>query len=131
MTDIYEIIIGRGEDIKEAITAFVLDKGWTSAYISGGIGSVQEVCLTTPVDGTFPPVTEDTHCPGPGELLAFTGEIMKRELMDPALEGVYKEQGPLFVHIHASAAFRGGQVRGGGFHQGKAFRAVKVYIRPM
>ncbi|MEG1777342.1 MAG: DUF296 domain-containing protein, partial [Angelakisella sp.] len=77
----------------------------------------------------FPIQTESTKCTGPAELLSFTGEIMKRELMDPELSSVYKDSGPLFIHIHASVAVTGGHVYGGGFKGGKAFRSAKIYIQ--
>ncbi len=62
-------------------------------------------------------------------MLSFTGEVMTMERMDPALRGVYKGDGPLFVHLHASVATAGAHVYGGGFHGGKAFRSLKVYLQ--
>lgn len=131
MNELYELIVQRDEDVKEAIGRFVLEQGWESAYISGAIGSVRDLRFTTPNGMDFPPKVEVTPCTGPGEVLAFTGEIMKRERMDPALEQIYKDPGPLFVHIHASVAVAGGHVYGGGFQHGIAFRSLKVYIQQM
>lgn len=131
MSEICELVIEKDGDIKASIAEFILGQGWESAYISGAIGSVRDVRFTTPSGMDFPPVVEVTPCVGPGEVLAFTGEIMKRELMDPALNQIYKDPGPLFVHIHASVAVAGGHVYGGGFQQGTAFRALKVYLQQM
>ena len=66
------------------------------------------------------------------ELLSFTGEIMRRECVDPALLAVYPDKtSPLFVHIHASCATAGGHVMGGGMRAGRAFRAVRVFMIPL
>ncbi|MEG0167259.1 MAG: DNA-binding protein [Ruthenibacterium sp.] len=129
MGTVYELVVQKDEDVKDVIEKFVLEKGWESAYISGAIGSARDVTFTAPVSMDFPPKVGNTLCVGPGEVLAFTGEITKRELMDPALEAIYKDAGPLFIHIHASMAVAGGHVYGGGFKAGKAFRAVKIYIQ--
>ncbi|MEG2958621.1 MAG: DNA-binding protein [Oscillospiraceae bacterium] len=131
MTAPCELIVGKDQDLKSKINEFMLEKGWESAYISGAIGSIRDFRLTTPTSMDFPPTAVATPCIGPGEVLSFTGEIMKRELMDPALQKVYTEQGPLFVHIHASVATAGGHVYGGGFQSGIAFRAVKIYLWQM
>ncbi|MEG2082182.1 MAG: DUF296 domain-containing protein, partial [Oscillospiraceae bacterium] len=123
MGNIHELIVGRDQDIKEAISTFMLEKGWESAYISGAIGSVKELVFTTPIGMDLPIQTQSTNCTGPAELLSFIGEIMKSELMDPELSSVYKDLGPLFIHIHASVAVTGGHVYGGGFKSGKTFRS--------
>lgn len=126
----YEIIVERNQNIKECINQFVLEKDWENAYISGAIGSIYDVELTTPISMEFPPKVEVFKCEGPAEVLTFTGEIMKREKMDPALKGVYtNEDEPLFIHIHASVAIAGSKVYGGGFQKGKTFRKLKVYIQ--
>lgn len=126
----FEINVRKDENIREKIRDFVLEKGWENAYISGAIGSVKDVTFATPKTGIFPPEIDKTLYHGPGEILAFTGEIMKIERMDPGLKGIYDMREPLFIHIHASMAISGGHVYGGGFHSGKAFRCLKVYIRP-
>jgi len=129
MGQIYELTVGKDQDIKAAIEAFVLEKGWQNVYISGAIGSVYGVKFTAPANDAYPPQVERTLCQGPAEMLSFTGEVMAMERMDPALRGVYKEEGPLFVHIHASVATAGAHVYGGGFQSGKAFRSLKVYLQ--
>ena len=129
MGQVCELIVGKDQDIKGAIEAFVLEKGWQNVYISGASGSVYGVEFTAPADGSYPPKVERTLCQGPGEMLAFTGEVMTIDRMDPALKGVYQGEGPLFIHIHASVATAGAHVYGGGFQTGKAFRSLKVYLQ--
>ncbi len=40
MGQLHELVIAKDQDIKAAIEAFVLEKGWQNVYISGAIGSV-------------------------------------------------------------------------------------------
>ncbi len=129
MGQVHELIIGKDQEIKSAIEAFVLEKGWQNVYISGAIGSVYGVEFTAPVDSSYPPRVERTFCQGPAEMLAFTGEVMAMDRMDPALKGIYKGDGPLFIHIHGSVAVAGAHVYGGGFQNGRAFRSLKVYLQ--
>jgi len=130
MGRIHEIKIEKNEDIKRIINDFVIEKGWKNSYISGAIGSVCDVEFTAPIARELPPVIGTAICPGPGELLAFTGEIMERSSMDPILSAAYPDsESSLFIHIHASVAVSGGHVYGGGFRKGNAFRGVKVYIQ--
>ena len=90
-----------------------------------------DIVFTTHVEDTLPLKTVSTPVSDAAELLSFTGEIMKKERMDPALASIYKDEGPLFVHIHASCATAGGHVCGGGLAGGKAFRAVRVFLVPL
>lgn len=125
---IWELEIGQGEDLKGKIAEFALEQGWERAIICGAIGSVKNVTLTTPVSFDLPPQVMKTPCGGPGEVLAFTGEIMKTELMDPMLRKIYTSDEPLFIHIHMSLAIAGGHVYGGGLDKGSAFRGLKVFF---
>ncbi|WP_312641279.1 DNA-binding protein [Hydrogenoanaerobacterium sp.] len=132
MDKVYKIIIDKDEHIKTKIQEYVLSKGWESAYISGAIGSVKELVLTAPENNELPPKVGKVICRGPGEVLAFTGEIMPMNKIDSSLKAVYHDtSSPLFIHIHASVAVAGGHVYGGGFHEGCAFRSLKVYIQPI
>lgn len=54
MSEVCELIIGRGQDIKSAIEAFILEKGWDNVYISGAIGSVCEARFTAPCQRRLP-----------------------------------------------------------------------------
>lgn len=132
MSGLFDVIIPAGKEIRETITAYVLAKGWEEAAILGAVGSVQEMTFTAPVENELPLKTGSTPCHGAAEVLSFTGEIMKRENMDPELEGVYPDQdSPLFVHVHASCATAGGHVWGGGLKSGKAFRELRVFLAPL
>lgn len=52
--------------------------------------------------------------------------------MDEDLKAVYpKTDSPLFIHIHASCARAGGQVMGGGLRGGRAFRKLRIFVRPV
>lgn len=125
---ICEFEIGQNEDIKNKISEFILSRGWDKACICSAIGSVKNVVLTTPIGLELPPKTIKTAYEGPAEVLAFTGEIMKKELMDPLLRRIYSSDDPLFIHIHISLACAGSQVYGGGLNEGYTFRGIKVYL---
>lgn len=132
MAELYEVTVKAGEDIRQVITEYILNKGWESAYVIGAIGSVIDVSFTTPIENSLPLRTAATPCNGAAELVALTGEVMRRECMDPALATVYTDtQNPLFVHLHACCATAGGHMMGGGLKTGKAFRAVRVFMTPL
>lgn len=125
-------MIEGGENIRDKITEYILQMGWEAAAVLGAVGSVEEMEFTAPVENELPLRVGTTPCHGAAEILSFTGEIMKREKMDPALEAVYPDKtGPLFVHIHASCAVAGGHVCGGGLRGGRAFRALRVFVVPV
>lgn len=130
--ELYEVTVKSGESIKEVVSRYVLEQGWESVYLTGAVGSVIDCRFTTPTENELPLRTISVSSRGAAELLTFVGEVMKREKMDPELKAVYKDKiSPLFVHIHASAATAGGHVIGGGLADGKAFRAVRVFMIPL
>lgn len=132
MQDLYEITIDKGQDIRRTITDYVVSKGWKNVMIPMGIGSVIDMEFTTPVENELPLRTCVTRCRDAAELLSFIGEIMEWDRVDPALKAVYPDKSsPLFVHIHASCATAGGHVMGGGLKDGRAFRAVRVFLVPL
>lgn len=132
MGQIYEVTVKAGEDIKAVVTDYVLGQGWESVYITGAVGSVIGMSYTTPVRDQLPLVTASQPAEGAAEVLSLTGEVMKREKMDPALQSVYKDtECPLFVHIHISCAHRDGAVRGGGLAAGNAFRSLRIFMTPL
>ncbi len=132
MGKLYEVNIPSGGDIKQTITDYVLSMGWENVVIPCAIGSVIGMVFTAPIENELPLRTASIPCNGAAELLSFTGEIMTREKMDPALAAVYTDtESPLFVHIHASCATAGGHVSGGGLKAGRAFRAVRVFLMPL
>jgi predicted DNA-binding protein with PD1-like motif len=129
---IYEVTVEGGEDIREVITNYILENKWEQVYITGAVGSVIDMIFTTPVRNELPLKTESVPVEGAAEVVGFMGEVMKREMMDTALEAIYPDKNnPLFVHIHTSCAYKGGIVRGGGLAGGKAFRSVRVFMTPI
>lgn len=132
MNRVHEVTVNAGEDIKQTITAYILEQGFENVYISGAVGSVINMCYTTPILDELPLKTASQAVEGAAEVVSFTGEVMKRENMDSALEAIYPDKDcPLFVHIHISCAYRGGNVKGGGLAAGKAFRSLRVFLLPL
>lgn len=130
--EIHEVTVEAGRSIKETLSAYILEQGWESVYLCGAIGSVIDCAFTAPIENELPLRTISTPCRNAAELLSLTGEVMKRERMDPALSAIYPDKSsPLFVHIHASVATAGGHVMGGGLVNGKAFRSVRVFLIPL
>lgn len=127
-----EVTVSSGQSIKETLSAYIQQQGWESVYLCGAVGSVIDCAFTAPIENQLPLRTLSTPCRDAAELLSFTGEIMKRERMDPALAAVYSDKtSPLFIHIHASVATAGGHVMGGGLVDGKAFRSVRIFLIPL
>lgn len=132
MKDLYEVTVNRGEDVRQVISDFILEKNWDEAFIVGAVGSIIDSAYNAPVDNSIPMNLVTHECAGAAELLSFTGEVMKRERMDENLAKVYKDTtSPLFVHIHASCATGEGKVYGGGLVRGKAFRSIRVFVKPL
>lgn len=132
MDKFYEVVIDQGEDIIKTIEGFVVAKGWQEAIVVNAIGSVQDLLFATPIRNELPLKVATTPCLGAAEILSFTGEIMIKEKMDPVLKAVYPDrESPLFIHIHASCARAGGNVMGGGLWGGRAFRLLRVFLRPV
>ncbi len=130
--ELFEITIKRGEDIRQVISDYVLEKDWDEAIIIGAVGSIIESAYNAPIDNSIPMNLVTNECPGAAELIGFNGEIMKREKMDENLARVYKDKtSPLFVHIHACCATGDGKIYGGGLTKGKAFRAIRVFLTPL
>ena len=132
MNKVFEVTVGPGQDIKKKITEYVIRQNWSDVYISGAVGSVTEMAFRTPVSDRLPLKTHVDTVPGAAEVLSFTGEVMRQERMDPALREIYPDKDcPLFVHIHISCAYSGGEVRGGGLAEGKGFRSLRVFLIPL
>ncbi len=129
MISFAEVTVKAGEDILQTIEAFVVARQWESVVVTNAIGSVKDLLLATPVRNELPLKVTTTPCYGAAEILAFTGEIMSKERMDPQLRDVYPDrESPLFIHIHAACARPGGQVMGGGLWGGKAFRELRIFL---
>ena len=132
MEGLYEVTVKRDEDIRQVISDYILEKGWDEVYIIGAVGSVIATAYNAPIDNSIPMNLQTPPCHGAAEVLSFTGEVMKREKMDPNLAKVYTDKtSPLFVHIHASCATGDGKVYGGGLVKGRAFRALRVFMTPI
>lgn len=132
MEGLYEVTVLRDEDVRQVISDFVLARGWDEAFIVGAVGSIIDSAYNAPIDNSIPMNLVVTEVPGAAEVVSFTGEIMKREYMDPDLARVYPDKtSTLFVHIHASCAKGGGTVVGGGLVRGRAFRALRVFMTPI
>ena len=132
MEGLYEVTVKRDEDIRQVISDYILEKGWDEVFIIGAVGSVIDTAYNAPIDNSIPMNLQTTPCHGAAEVLSFTGEVMKREKMDPNLAKVYTDKtSPLFVHIHASCATGDGKVYGGGLVKGRAFRALRVFMTPI
>jgi predicted DNA-binding protein with PD1-like motif len=129
LSTVYQIEVGKDEEIREKILGFILQKRWNGALVIGAIGSVKEVRYFTPTGTDFPPRLESTTIAAPAEILSFIGEVMRAEQIPSSLREAYKIDGDYFLHIHASMAVAGGHVYGGGFQYGYALRGVNVFIQ--
>ena len=132
MKDLYEVTVGRGEDIHQVITEFILEHGWEEVFVVGAIGSIIESIYNAPVDNSIPMHLVQRECPTAAEVLSFTGEIMKRERMDENLRKVYPDKtSPFFLHIHASCVTGEGKIYRNKQKRGKAFRALSIFMKPV
>lgn len=129
---IYEVMVKQGEDIKKTITNYILKNGWKNVYVTGAIGSVIDVVLTTPCRNYLPLRCGRIKVEAAAEMIQLCGEVMPIECMDPELEEIYPDKDcPLFVHLHAAVAVSGGTVSGGGLVGGRAFRALRIFMIPL
>lgn len=130
--ELYEITIECGEDIRQKITDYVLEKNWDEAIIIGAVGSIIDSSYNAPIDNSIPMKLVTHDCENAAELVGFNGEIMKREKMDENLAKVYQDKtSPLFVHIHACCVTGDCKFYGGGLVKGKAFRSIRVFLTPI
>jgi predicted DNA-binding protein with PD1-like motif len=129
MNGLLEIHIESGADIKEGILAFLAEHKITNAIVLGAVGSAKDVVIAAPVENELPLRTTEVKYPIACEVVGFTGEIMEWEKADPRIKEIYPDKDdPLFVHIHIGAAISGGQMFGGGFRGGKAFRSMRIFL---
>lgn len=132
MKGLYEVIVNRGEDVRQVISDFILEHNWDDVFIVNAVGSIIDSAYNVPIDNSIPMHLVVRECPAAAEVLSFTGEVMKRERMDENLAKVYPDKtSPLFVHIHASCATGEGKIYGGGLVKGKAFRSIRVFMTPL
>lgn len=132
MKGLYEVTVDRGEDIRQVLSDYILEKNWEEVFIVGAIGSIIDSAYNAPADNRIPMNLVTVECPEAAELLSFHGEVMKRERMDENLAKVYRDKtSPLFIHIHASCAAGGGAMYGGGLVKGRAFRSIRIFMIPL
>lgn len=132
MKGLYEVTVDRGEDIRQVLSDYILEKDWEEVFIVGAIGSIIDSAYNAPADNRIPMNLVTVECPEAAELLSFHGEVMKRERMDENLAKVYRDKtSPLFIHIHASCAAGGGAMYGGGLVKGRAFRSIRIFMIPL
>ena len=86
MGQLHELVIAKDQDIKAAIEAFVLEKGWQNVYISGAIGSVYGLEFTTPADSSYPPQVERTL--NSANTALATVDIVAQQLANSDLPGI-------------------------------------------
>ncbi len=129
MKELLEIHVDAGGDIKEAILSFLAEHNITDAIVLGAVGSAKNVVIAAPVENELPLRTTSVKYPTACEVVGFSGEIMEWEKADPRIKEIYPDKDdPLFVHIHIGAAISGGQMFGGGFRGGTAFRAMRIFL---
>lgn len=132
MKGLYEVTVDRGEDIRQVLSDYILEKNWEEVFIVGAIGSIIDSAYNAPADNRIPMNLVTVECPEAAELLSFHGEVMKRERMDENLAKVYRDKtSPLFIHIHASCTAGGGAMYGGGLVKGRAFRSIRIFMIPL
>lgn len=132
MKGLYEVTVDQGEDIRQVLSDYILEKNWEEVFIVGAIGSIIDSAYNAPADNRIPMNLVTVECPEAAELLSFHGEVMKRERMDENLARVYRDKtSPLFIHIHASCAAGGGAMYGGGLVKGRAFRSIRIFMIPL
>ena len=132
MKGLYEVTVDRGEDIRQVLSDYILEKNWEEVFIVGAIGSIIDSAYNAPADNRIPMNLVTVECPEAAELLSFHGEVMKRERMDENLARVYRDKtSPLFIHFHASCAAGGGAMYGGGLVKGRAFRSIRIFMIPL
>ncbi len=130
--ELHEVTVQRGEDVREKISSFILQKKWREVIIIGAVGSIIDSAYNAPVNNSIPMNCATNECPNAAEIVGFNGEVMAVEKMDPSLRMIYKNiDGPLFVHIHACCATGDGRLYGGGLVKGKAFRSIRVFLVPV
>ena len=108
---IYAIRLGRGEDVIKGIKKVCTDNGINNAVIISVIGSLAKACYnntTTDLNNTKTGTagTPQQYLEEPLEVLSAQGEIC------------HKDDGELFIHMHASLSAEDGKVYGGHMHEG-------------
>ena len=110
------LALHKGDSVKEKIEAFVAEKGWQKAIVTGALGSVVDVTVGNAKTQTIPPEVNYTHIEGPFEILSFCGEVVKRD------------DGSWFTHIHMAGSKADATVFGGGMQKATVFLGLQVFL---
>ncbi len=110
------LALHKGDSVKEKIEAFVAEKGWQKAIVTGALGSVVDVTVGNAKTQTIPPEVNYTHIEGPFEILSFCGEVVK------------KDDESWFTHIHMAGSKADATVFGGGMQKATVFLGLQVFL---
>jgi len=110
------LALHKGDSVKEKIEAFVAERGWQKAIVTGALGSVVDVTVGNAKTQTIPPEVNYTHIEGPFEILSFCGEVVK------------KDDGSWFTHIHMAGSKADATVFGGGMQKATVFLGLQVFL---
>lgn len=113
---LHVLSLQKGDSVKESIEAFVAEKGWQKAIVTGALGSVVDVKVGNAKTHTIPPEVNYTHIEGPFEILSFCGEVVK------------KEDDSWFTHIHMAGSKADATVFGGGMQKATVFLGLQVFL---
>lgn len=113
---LHTLALHKGDSVKGKIEAFVEDKGWQRAIVTGALGSVVAVTVGNAKTQTIPPEVTYTDIAGPFEILSFCGEVVK------------KDDGSWFTHIHMAGSKTDATVFGGGMQKATVFLGLQVFL---
>lgn len=105
----------KGDRVKEKLAQFMEEKNWTSAVVTGALGSVVDVTVGNAATTTIPPEVNYTDIPGPFEVLSFCGEICK-------------DGSSWYIHIHMAGSYVDATVCGGGMKDAVVFKGLKIFL---
>lgn len=129
MSKLHVIKLEKGQDVKEGLKQYMMDKDWKGAVIVAAAGSLRGVTLSNPISDTPPsvllPITVDVPC----EIMSFTGELIRKDDTPKSLSHfVQDDPCNYIVHIHASISHGSGVVNGGGLRAATVHRALNIYV---
>jgi Predicted DNA-binding protein with PD1-like DNA-binding motif len=123
-----EILVDKGEDIKEKIIKVLSERGVNKAVILNAIGSAIDLVIAAPYENQLPLRAAEIPFHSAAEIIGLSGEVQPWSEIDPAIAAVYPDKSaPFFLHLHVAAASAGGHAFGGGLRGGKAFRSMRIF----
>ena len=129
MIRLSEVTVKTGEDILQKLELFVINQQWSTVVVTNAIGLVKDLILATPVSNELSLSINTEPCNGTAEILTFTGEIMRKEFMDPQLKEVCPQrESSLYIHIQTACTKPGGEVISGGLWGGRAFQELRIFL---